>query len=86
MAPPDYAASAYSEKVSVLALIKFSVFTETFAALCLARIIIDTQSKPFRPQILKEQKMTKKERITCFNRYASPSLTRKPIWCLHLFR
>ena len=56
MAPPDYAASAKSEKVSVLALIKFSVFTETFAALCPARIIFDTQSIPIRPHILKDQK------------------------------
>ncbi len=72
--------------MSVLALTKFSVFTETFAALCLARIIIDTQSKPFRPQILKDQKVTRKERITRFNRYASLSLIGKPVWHLHPFR
>ena len=55
MAPLDYAASAKSEKVSVLALIKFSVFTETVAALCPARKTFDTQSIPIRPHILKEQ-------------------------------
>jgi len=40
--------------VLVLALIKFSVFTETVAALCLAHVSFTTQSKPVHPHIFKE--------------------------------